>query len=341
MRKQNLIFCYLMVSLFCGADSCYASTCHITNFMDQANGVVNNVTTQVKGYADKANEYIQGKIGSLGDINSVKKKADKVKKNKQRLQKAQSKAKKLKAVYDKAKEKKAALDAEIIKAKDKANEIKSKYEDAQKQLAAAKSKINEVKDKVNDVKDKVNEVKDKIDEVKDDVDVVQSKFNQAQDKIDSIKPKVKNSPEDNTNIIFDNPKVELPKEDMVTAIEKITDQKGAVSTEVKDITDVSFELLQNDLTAEDISELSVSTDLVLLEINEKQSDLTLDEQLQNLDKLKKVKVVKDIKISSDTKLIKKGNREKFEHGEESKAVDIDSSIKTNKSGNLLQLRKGA
>ena len=76
MRRQNIIFCYLIVSLLCSAEFCYASTCQITNFMDQANGVVNNVTTKVKGYADKANEYIQGKIGSLGDINSVKKKAD-------------------------------------------------------------------------------------------------------------------------------------------------------------------------------------------------------------------------------------------------------------------------
>ena len=71
--------------------------------MDQANGVVNNVTTKVKGYADQTNGFMQGKIGNLGDINAVTKKAEKVKKTKQRLQKAQAKAKKFKAAYDKAK----------------------------------------------------------------------------------------------------------------------------------------------------------------------------------------------------------------------------------------------
>ena len=321
MRRQNVIFCYLIVSLLCGAEFCYASTCQITNFMDQANGVVNNVTTQVKGYDDQANEYIQGKIGSLGDINSVKKKADKVKKTKQRLEKAQAKAKKLKAAYDKAKEKKAALEADIKRAKDKANELKSAYDAAQKKLAKAKSKLDEGLDKVNDLKDKVE---DGIDKAKNVADAAQSKFNSVQDKLDSVKSKTDNGAENNADIILENSKVELPKENTVSSIEKITDQTGAISTEITDVADVPFEMLQNDLAAEDISELSEATDIELMEINEKQSDLSLDEQLQNLDKFKKVKTVKDVQISSDAKLIKKGNREKFEQNAEPKALSGNS-----------------
>ena len=239
MRRQNVIFCYLIVSLLCGAEFCYASTCQITNFMDQANGVVNNVTTQVKGYDDQANEYIQGKIGSLGDINSVKKKADKVKKTKQRLEKAQAKAKKLKAAYDKAKEKKAALEADIKRAKDKANELKSAYDAAQKKLAKAKSKLDEGLDKVNDLKDKVE---DGIDKAKNVADAAQSKFNSVQDKLDSVKSKTDNGAENNADIILENSKVELPKENTVSSIEKITDQTGAISTEITDVADVPFEM---------------------------------------------------------------------------------------------------
>lgn len=303
--------------------------------MDQANGVVNNVTTQVKGYADQANEYIQGKIGSLGDINSVKKKADKVKKTKQRLEKAQAKAKKLKAAYDKAKEKKAALEADIKRAKDKANELKSAYDAAQKKLAKAKSKLDEGLDKVNDLKDKVEDgidkakdlkdkVEDGIDKAKNVADAAQSKFNSVQDKLDSVKSKTDNGAENNADIILENSKVELPKENTVSSIEKITDQTGAISTEITNVADVPFEMLQNDLAAEDISELSEATDIELMEINEKQSDLTLDEQLQNLDKFKKVKTVKDVQISSDAKLIKKGNREKFEQNADPKALSGNS-----------------
>lgn len=287
---------------------CYAPTDWIVNAIDYANGLVKEASSVQEEYASYANNYVQGKIGSLGDVNSLKKKADKAKKLQDKYNKVKENYNKVKALADKAQEKKDALTKKMNDLKDKAEDIRKKYEDAKKKVEDVKDKIDEAKDKVEDIKDKVDDVKDKIDEVKDKVD-------EAKDKIDEVKDKVNNDTEkdnennDNTEDALESQETPeaiettpieqnftdisternfgiSPQMQAATTMQALTSTENAVITNITLPVAVSEAQMETPLSAEEVLELSEVSDEETAAAMSPISNLSLEEQLLMSDQLK-------------------------------------------------------
>ena len=176
--KRGLTFAVVSMLLIISGRLCHASTDYVVLSLDISTDIVSRAGTVMEEYVTMANEYIQGKIGSVGDINAVKKQKDKVDRLKKRTEKLQKMQKKAKAIADKAKEKKAALQARADRMKEM-----EKYRAAQEKYQKVQDKINEAQTKINDVKDKVqskvNAVQSEIDKAKGYVDQAKDYANQA------------------------------------------------------------------------------------------------------------------------------------------------------------------
>lgn len=323
MQHVKKYICFFAILIFSWRP-CYASTCQIANFLDKANGAINEVTKQVKSYADTATGYTQGKIGKPIDINALNKKNEKLKKTKQRYDKAQKRVKRLQALYEKAQEKKAAMDAELKKARTRASEIKSKYEEYKSQLESARAKLENAKKSIDDAQNKISEVKDKTSEIK-------SKLNEIKDKGESVA--------DNNNILKTK-KVDTSKSDVVgtntmtpattqtikrsltaqsyiaepavvEAISQITPVSTAFHTDVVPISEISAFDLQSQISAKDVIEISESKDAEVSYAAEDKSELSMEEQLQKMDTYHQIKATPQVRPDLKENIVKKGGRREF------------------------------
>ncbi len=324
----------LTLALVLTSGPCYAPTDWVVNTIDYANGLVKDAGSVQEEYAGYANQYIQNKTGSLGDVNAAKKKKDKAKKLKDRADKYKAKAKKMKALADKAKEKKAALEAEAKKLQDKADEIKEKYD-------AAKAKIDEAKDKYNEVKDKVDEAKDKYNEVKDKVDEAKDKINEAKETASGLKDaaKAKAGLESGAAVeempgtisaqdveqtpLAPEPQVTplLPQTDTVTALQELTAADAAVTTEIAVPSLTPADGLTTELSVDEVVELADTPAADVAAVAEPLSEFNLEEQLLMADQLK----AKQREETAAPKLSNEELRGRLRAGDEAKLESLRQS----------------
>lgn len=176
MAKKILISAFFLISLFFYNEriAFAASTDPIINAIDTAAVYVNAAGTAQENIASYATNYINGKIGALGDINAVSKaakRAQKAKEMKEKLDKA-------KAKYDSAKEK-------YDNAKDKINDAKDWVND----------KVEKAVEFKNDVQDKINEAKEEYNNIKSDIDDAKAEYEKAKGMVEDAKTAVNDAKE--------------------------------------------------------------------------------------------------------------------------------------------------
>ena len=238
---------------------CYAPTDPVVNAIDYANGLVKDAGSIQEEYASYANTYVQGKIGELGDVNAVKKKADKAKKLKDQYNKAQEKYSKAKALADKAKEKKDALTKKANDLKSKAEDMKKKYDDAMKKVNDIKDKVEDVKDKVEDVKDKVEDVKDKVEDVKDKVEEGKAALENAKESAAALKESAAGAIDAAQDKV--SGAIDTAKEKAGMSSEAETDVDGeALPDEAAVVSEENTEITEDNIQ-EDLSETAQTTPL--------------------------------------------------------------------------------
>lgn len=154
-----------------------ASTDPIVNGIDTAATYVKEAGTAQEQIASYASDYIQGKIGQLGDINALSKAAKKV-------EQAKKKAEKLK---EKAEAAAKAATQKISSVKDSINNAKDWVED---KVSDVKEGIDKAKTTVEDVKSKIDDAKAEVDKVKSEIDNVKTEIDNAKSEIDNVKNQV-------------------------------------------------------------------------------------------------------------------------------------------------------
>ena len=183
-----------------------ASTDPIVNGIDTAATYVKEAGTAQEQIASYASDYIQGKIGQLGDINALSKAAKKVEQAKKKAEKLKEKAeaaakevaKKVSSVKDSINDAKDWVEDKVSdvkegidKAKTTVEDVKSKIDDAKAEVDKVKSEIDNVKTEIDNAKSEIDNVKNQVEEAKDSVSSLQSGAGAVVDSaIDTVQNKV-------------------------------------------------------------------------------------------------------------------------------------------------------
>ena len=188
MQKKTFVTMLVLLLVLMGRP-CYAPTDWVVNVLDGLNNVTQAGNKEIKKIDNLTNEYMQKKIGVLGDFNKLKKAKDKAASAKQRYEKAQAKYKKMQAAAAKAKEKKEALAKRAAEVKQRADKLKQRYDKAMAKVEAAKKKIEEAQAKAERLENKVDSAKGKLDKAKGKLDDAKGKLDKAKGKLDDAKNK--------------------------------------------------------------------------------------------------------------------------------------------------------
>lgn len=190
MQKKTFVTMLVLLLVLIGRP-CYAPTDWVVNVLDALNNVTQAGNKEIKKIDNITNEYMQKKIGVLGDFNKLKKAKDKAASAKQRYEKAQAKYKKMQAAAAKAKEKKEALAKRAAEVKQRADKLKQRYDKAMAKVEAAKKKIEEAQAKAERLENKVDSAKGKLDKAKGKLDKVKGKLDDARNQYAEVKDGVK------------------------------------------------------------------------------------------------------------------------------------------------------
>lgn len=182
MLKKVLAYILILplLSLLNGKLLHAASTDPIINAMDTGANYINAAGTAQEQVASYATDYMNGKIGDLGDVNGVSKAAKRAEKAKKKAEKLKAKADKAKAKMDKAKEK-------VNKAKEKVDNAKSKFDDAQ---AWVGDKMEKAQKFQSDAMGAINDAKGELDNVKSEINNAKSEYDNAKGMINDAKATV-------------------------------------------------------------------------------------------------------------------------------------------------------
>lgn len=182
MLKKVLTYVLILplLSLLNGKLLHAASTDPVINAMDTGANYINAAGTAQEQIASYATDYMNGKIGDLGDVNGVSKAAKRAEKAKKKAEKLKAKADKAKAKMDKAKEK-------VNKAKEKVDKAKSKFDDAQ---AWVGDKMEKAQKFQSDAMGAINDAKGELDNVKSDINNAKSEYDNAKGMINDAKATV-------------------------------------------------------------------------------------------------------------------------------------------------------
>lgn len=182
MLKKVLTYILILplLSLLNGKLLHAASTDPVINAMDTGANYINAAGTAQEQVASYATDYMNGKIGDLGDVNGVSKAAKRAEKAKKKAEKLKAKADKAKAKMDKAKEK-------VNKAKEKVDKAKSKFDDAQ---AWVGDKMEKAQKFQSDAMGAINDAKGEIDNVKSEINNAKSEYDNAKGMINDAKATV-------------------------------------------------------------------------------------------------------------------------------------------------------
>lgn len=172
--------------LFSGRNADATISSKINDALDKVNLNIEKIGTVQEDYTSAANGFINGKLGSIGDVNAIAKAAKKAEKLKKKAEKAKKLAEKAKAKADKAKK-------YADKAKKAADKAKSAKEKLDKKIAKAQNVANKAKDKIDKAKDFANDVKDKANEVKGYMDDAKSMYNDGMSAVNDAKSFVKDA----------------------------------------------------------------------------------------------------------------------------------------------------
>lgn len=186
MQKKTFVTMLVLLLVLMGRP-CYAPTDWVVNVLDGLNNVTQAGNREIKKIDNITNEYMQKKIGALGDFNKLKKAKDKAASAKHRYEKAQAKYKKMQAAAAKAKEKKEALAKRAAEVKQRADKLKQRYDKAMAKVEAAKKKIEEAQAKAERLENKVDSAKGKLDKAKGKLDDAKGKLDKAKGKLDDAK----------------------------------------------------------------------------------------------------------------------------------------------------------
>ncbi len=186
MQKKTFVTMLVLLLVLMGRP-CYAPTDWVVNVLDGLNNVTQAGNKEIKKIDNLTNEYMQKKIGALGDFNKLKKAKDKAASAKQRYEKVQAKYEKMQAAAAKAKEKKEALAKRAAEVKQRADKLKQRYEKAQAKVEAVKKKIEEAQAKAEQLENKVDSAKGKLDKAKGKLDDAKGKLDKAKGKLDDAK----------------------------------------------------------------------------------------------------------------------------------------------------------
>ena len=186
MQKKTFVTMLVLLLVLMGRP-CYAPTDWVVNVLDGLNNVTQAGNREIKKIDNITNEYMQKKIGALGDFNKLKKAKDKAASAKHRYEKAQAKYKKMQAAAAKAKEKKEALAKRAAEVKQRADKLKQRYDKAMAKVEAAKKKIEEAQAKAERLENKVDSAKGKLDKAKGKLDKAKGKLDDAKGKLDDAK----------------------------------------------------------------------------------------------------------------------------------------------------------
>ena len=189
MQKKTFVTMLVLLLVLMGRP-CYAPTDWVVNVLDGLNNVTQAGNREIKKIDNITNEYMQKKIGALGDFNKLKKAKDKAASAKHRYEKAQAKYKKMQAAAAKAKEKKEALAKRAAEVKQRADKLKQRYDKAMAKVEAAKKKIEEAQAKAERLENKVDSAKGKLDKAKGKLDKAKGKLDKAKGKLDDAKGKL-------------------------------------------------------------------------------------------------------------------------------------------------------
>lgn len=182
MLKKVLTYILILplLSLLNGKLLHAASTDPVINAMDTGANYINAAGTAQEQVASYATDYMNGKIGDLGDVNGVSKAAKRAEKAKKKAEKLKAKADKAKAKMDKAKEK-------VNKAKEKVDKAKSKFDDAQ---AWVGDKMEKAQKFQSDAMGAINDAKGELDNVKSEINNAKSEYDNAKGMINDAKATV-------------------------------------------------------------------------------------------------------------------------------------------------------
>lgn len=182
MLKKVLTYALFLplLSLLNGKPLYAASTDPVINAMDTGANYINAAGTAQEQVASYATDYMNGKIGALGDVKGVSKAAKRAEKAKKKAEKLKAKADKAKAKIDKAKEK-------VNKAKEKVDKVKGKLDDAQ---AWVGDKMEKAQKFQSDAMGAINDAKGELDSVKSEINSVKSEYDNAKGMINDAKATV-------------------------------------------------------------------------------------------------------------------------------------------------------
>ncbi len=303
MKKKTFAAILVLLFVLMGRP-CYAPTDWVVNVIDAVNNVTQKGNEAIKKVDDATNEYTQKKIGSLGDINKLKKAKDKAASLKARYEKAQEKYKKMQALAAKAKEKKEAIANRVAIAKEHADKVKQRYEEAQAKIEAARQKIKEAQAKAEELKDKVDEAKDVIEdaknqyaEIKDGAesvkDLASDKISAATGKISDLKSKVSGTASGTTE---QTPVTEMPQmtplqtqEQTLSTIQELT----AVAPATMEISLPQEALaadLQADVTAANVNDIAQEPISETEQTQQIHTQIGLTQQLKQADSIRAVNI---------------------------------------------------
>ncbi len=186
MQKKTFVAMLVLLLVLMGRP-CYAPTDWVVNVLDGLNNVTQAGNKEIKKIDNLTNEYMQKKIGALGDFNKLKKAKDKAASAKQRYEKVQAKYEKMQAAAAKAKEKKEALAKRAAEVKQRADKLKQRYEKAQAKVEAVKKKIEEAQAKAEQLENKVDSAKGKLDDAKGKLDDAKNQYAEVKDGVKDVK----------------------------------------------------------------------------------------------------------------------------------------------------------
>ena len=186
MQKKTFVTMLVLLLVLMGRP-CYAPTDWVVNVLDGLNNVTQAGNKEIKKIDNLTNEYMQKKIGALGDFNKLKKAKDKAASAKQRYEKVQAKYEKMQAAAAKAKEKKEALAKRAAEVKQRADKLKQRYEKAQAKVEAVKKKIEEAQAKAEQLENKVDSAKGKLDDAKGKLDDAKNQYAEVKDGVKDVK----------------------------------------------------------------------------------------------------------------------------------------------------------
>lgn len=229
MKRLMLTYFFFFSLQILGSGLCYAfvTTEPVVNAMAKVNEYAEQGTTFVEDGTTAAKDYIDGKMGAMGDIQNAAKKAEKTKKKAAWVKKQADKAKK---IAEDAKKFAKDAKAEIDKAKKFAADVKSEVDKAKSEIDKVKSDIEDAKQQVNDIKDTAKGMKE----------MAGSALDQAKAKAGDLQEKAG---------IESSPKADVAAQ----AAEALTKQSAQVANKASAIGDLSMQAIpsEENLTAID------------------------------------------------------------------------------------------